>query len=182
MAPRFPLGLAPAVSSSPDAPSPDAGAFRTLAALLAAGLLLAGCVGSSQRSAEGSSASESALPSDTADASSDTLNADLENASALEGSGVYVNSRYDGFATVRAEVAELAQIASGPAVSYVARGSVNYATNNEGVVRTGAALLHDDGYIENTEYKGEGAIVCVYDSGIDIDHGDFRDEEGQTRL
>lgn len=104
-----------------------------------------------------------------------------ENASALEGSGVRVNSRYDGFATVRTEVAELAQIASGPAVSYVARGSVNYATNNEGVVRTGAALLHD-GYIENTEYKGEGAIVCVYDTGIDIDHGDFRDEEGQTRL
>lgn len=79
MAPRFPLGLAPAVSSSPDAPSPDAGAFRTLAALLATGLLFTGCVGSSQRSAEGSSASESALPSDTAGASSDTLNADLSS-------------------------------------------------------------------------------------------------------
>jgi hypothetical protein len=79
VAPRFPLGLEPAVSSSPDAPSPDAGAFCTLAALLAAGLLLAGCVGSSQRSAEGSSASESALPSDTAGASSDTLNADLSS-------------------------------------------------------------------------------------------------------
>lgn len=95
------------------------------------------------------------------------------NPDAVRAAGIHLNSVVSGFATAQLTVRDLEKLAAIPDVRYVDPGSENYPANDLSIPETGAALLHG-GLVNNTPYKGQGAIVLVYDTGIDWKHKDFR--------
>ncbi len=99
---------------------------------------------------------------------------------ALRAEGVHVNSRYEGFVTVQATADQIERLARLGAVSYIDPGSTNYPQNDVSVAEIGTTLLHG-GFVNGMPYKGQGAIVMVFDSGIDWKHKDFRDPADSTK-
>jgi minor extracellular serine protease Vpr len=102
------------------------------------------------------------------------------NADAVRATGVAVNSVYPGFVTVQATAEQIATLAGVPEVSFVDPGVVNTIDNDLGVPETGATLVHS-GVVNGTPYKGSGAIVVIYDTGIDWKHLDFRMPNDTTK-
>ncbi|NNE45909.1 MAG: S8 family serine peptidase [Rhodothermales bacterium] len=103
-----------------------------------------------------------------------------DDSDALRARNIRVNSEHDGFVTVMASARELADMARLPGVRYIDAGEVRYPDNDVAAGLVGASLLHN-GAVGGTEYKGDGVIVCVYDSGVDITHEDFRDPVDPTK-
>ncbi|MDX1741352.1 MAG: S8 family serine peptidase, partial [Rhodothermales bacterium] len=102
-----------------------------------------------------------------------------DDISELRAAGVRVNSEYAGFATVMVSATELADLARLPGVRYVDAGEVRYPENDVASALVGASLLHN-GAVAGTEYRGDNVIVCVYDSGVDYTHEDFRNPADAT--
>jgi subtilisin family serine protease len=100
--------------------------------------------------------------------------------SALRSSGFEVNTIAAGFATVRANMSAIERLAQLPTVTFIDPGSVNVVQNDVSVPETGASLLHA-GFVNGTAYKGAGAIVAVFDTGIDWAHPDFRSRTDPSR-
>ncbi len=98
----------------------------------------------------------------------------------VRAAGIHVNSAYEGFVTALLSPSEVTTIAALDAVTS-ARPAIRMSADNDlSKVETGAQLLHD-GFINQTPYKGKGAIVFVYDTGIDWKHLDFRDPADSTK-
>jgi minor extracellular serine protease Vpr len=95
------------------------------------------------------------------------------NPDAVRATGALVNSVYSWFVTAQVTAAQLERLAGLDEVTYVDPGSFNTAQNDLSVPETGATLVHS-GLVNGTPYKGEGAIVVIYDTGIDWKHLDFR--------
>jgi minor extracellular serine protease Vpr len=98
----------------------------------------------------------------------------------LRMAGVTVRSIYPTFVTATVTADQLLTIADLPSVAYIDPGSENYPTNDVSVPETGARLVQD-GYFNTTPHQGEGAIVVVYDTGIDWKHKDFRSPVDTTK-
>jgi minor extracellular serine protease Vpr len=96
-----------------------------------------------------------------------------QDAGALQTTGVEVNTVGQGFATVRCDLAGLERIARLSSVTFVDPGSVNTVQNDVSVPEIGASLLHA-GFVDGVSCRGSGAIVAVFDTGIDWAHLDFR--------
>ncbi|KPQ01082.1 MAG: extracellular subtilisin-like serine protease [Bacteroidetes bacterium HLUCCA01] len=100
--------------------------------------------------------------------------------SALE--GVQITGTYGDIIAARVPADHLSQLATMPAVQRVEAMNRLRPGNNEANEDTGVNQLHA---VESAEfpngYKGEGVIIGVIDTGIDIRHNDFRDENG-TRI
>lgn len=100
--------------------------------------------------------------------------------SALE--GVRITGTYGDIVTARVPVDALSELATMPSVLRVEAMNRLQPGNNEANEDTGVTQLHS---VESAEfpngYRGEGVIVGVIDTGIDIRHNDFRDENG-TRI
>lgn len=106
-----------------------------------------------------------------------------DNPDELAAKGIRINSRFPNFVTAQVRSDDLPLLEQSPAVSYVDPGQVFYP-QGEGDVdlyNTNAHILHR-GFINNTPYQGEGAIVLVFDTGIDWKHPDFKDASGNTRI
>jgi subtilisin family serine protease len=93
---------------------------------------------------------------------------------------IKVNSVFGHFATAQVSAEDLEAVAKLPSVNYVDPGSINYPATDVSVPEIGASLLHA-GFVNNTPYKGKGAIVLIYDTGIDWRHLDFRDPSDTTK-
>ena len=102
------------------------------------------------------------------------------NPDAVRAAGYHVNSEFSGFVTARITDRDLAGVAAIPEVSYIDPGSENHLQNDVSVPETGATLLAG-GLVNGTSYKGAGAIVVMYDTGIDWKHLDFRDPADTTK-
>lgn len=102
---------------------------------------------------------------------------------ALRAAGIRVNSELPTFVTARVTAADLVTLARMPNVRYVEAGDVLYPHNDVTSGWIGARELHD-GAVNGTSYRGAGTLVCVIDSGIDWDHGDFRApaDSSQSRI
>lgn len=50
------------------------------------------------------------------------------------------------------------------------------------LIQTRAALVHQAVAPLREEYTGKGVIVGIIDSGIELEHGDFKDSSGNTRI
>jgi subtilisin family serine protease len=92
----------------------------------------------------------------------------------LKSKGYNVNSSFNDLATVRIKPNDLTKLASLSSVKFISGGQLYYPTNDVGGATVGAKLLNN-GYVNNTEYKGKGVLVCIIDTGIDWKHLDFRD-------
>ncbi len=106
-----------------------------------------------------------------------------EDAADLLDANVKVNSIYPHFVTARFTPAELAVLTTIESVKYIDAGELYYPTNDVAAGAVGRDLVKG-GYVNNTEYKGSGVIVCIIDSGIDWEHEDFRDplDPSQSRI
>ncbi len=94
------------------------------------------------------------------------------NPDAIRAAGIHVNSAFPKFVTAQITPRDIEQLAGMPEVHYLDPGSVNYPVNDVSIPETGASLLHG-GLVNSTPYKGQGAIVVVFDTGIDWKHKDF---------
>ncbi|HTY58306.1 MAG TPA: S8 family serine peptidase [Bacteroidota bacterium] len=102
------------------------------------------------------------------------------DASAVRATGAAVNSVYPGFVTAQVTPAQILALAQTDAVRYIDEGSMNYPANDVSVPETGASLVQG-GFLNSTQYRGAGAIVLIYDTGIDWKHRDFRSPTDSTK-
>jgi minor extracellular serine protease Vpr len=98
----------------------------------------------------------------------------------LRSMGIHINSNLPDFVTAQVTVQDLTRLASLESVSFLDPGRIHKPLLDISVPETGAKLLHA-GFINNTPYKGNGAIVLIYDTGIDWKHFDFRKAGDTTK-
>jgi len=106
---------------------------------------------------------------------------EAESPSALQAPGATVTSTFDEFAAVRATPSGLQALAESDMVTKVRSPRVAEPHNDVGAAEVGARTLNS-GAVNGTEYRGEGTMVCIIDTGIDWSHPDFTDEDGNTRI
>ncbi len=94
--------------------------------------------------------------------------------------GIHLNSVFEHFSTARLTLREIASVSNSENVRWIELGSPIYPTLDKSVPKTGADKLHA-GLLNSTPYRGEGVIVGVYDTGIDWQHLDFRDDTDTTK-
>ena len=94
--------------------------------------------------------------------------------------GIHINSVLPDFVTAQLTPSDLIRLANLESVRYLDPGRVHKPLLDVSVPETGAALVHS-GFINNTPYKGAGAIVLIFDTGIDWKHFDFRKSGDTTK-
>ena len=99
---------------------------------------------------------------------------------AIRTAGVHVNSAIQNFVTVQLTGDDIERLARIAEVTYIDPGNTNTINNDISVPEIGASLLHS-GFVNATPYKGQGAIVVIYDTGIDWKHLDFRNPSDPTK-
>ncbi len=99
---------------------------------------------------------------------------------ALINAGVPVNSVITGYVTAHLSPQQMISTLELSQVIKISLGSVCYPKNDLAVGSIGADLLNNS-YLNNTEYKGSGVLVCIIDTGIDWEHLDFRDPVDNTK-
>jgi subtilisin family serine protease len=104
----------------------------------------------------------------------------VDNPAVLRELGITVNSVVADFVTAQVTAAQIAQLASLPSVRWIDPGTEHYPVLDLSLHEVGAASLHG-GYVNGIPYKGEGAIVLIYDTGIDWSHMDFRDPSNPSK-
>ena len=104
-----------------------------------------------------------------------------DDAAALRGAGLPVNSTLGSISTARLTLDQIRATAQIDAVQFIEASGMSYSHNDEAAREVGARVLNN-GAINNTNYTGQGVLTCVVDSGIDVDHGDFKDASGNTRI
>lgn len=103
-----------------------------------------------------------------------------DNPGALAELGIRVGSIVGGFATARLTASDMLSLSALQSVRYIDPGTILYPDNDVSKPDIGASLLHS-GFLKGTPYTGKGAIVLVYDTGIDWKHRDFRDPADSTK-
>ena len=103
-----------------------------------------------------------------------------EDVSELRSAGIGINSSYPGFVTAKLTLEQIARISRLNSIRYIDAPSITYPKMNVSTPATGASLLHN-GFYNNTVYAGEGAIVVIFDTGIDYNHIDFKNPEDTTK-
>jgi len=99
---------------------------------------------------------------------------------AVRASGAAVNSVYPGFVTAQVTAAQVLSLARLDGVRYIDRGALSHPTNDVSIPETGASLVQG-GFLNNTQYRGAGAIILFFDTGIDFRHKDFRSPVDSTK-
>jgi minor extracellular serine protease Vpr len=94
--------------------------------------------------------------------------------------GIRIQSRYPGFVTAILRPSDVGLLERSSSVGYARPGLACEPDNDLSRAETGSGLLHA-GLINNTLYRGKGAIVLVYDTGIDWKHLDFRNPADTTK-
>lgn len=102
------------------------------------------------------------------------------NPDALRSSGFHLNSVVGSIATAQVRLSDLASLAEHDAVEFIEAPAINFPTVDVSLPDVGASLLHA-GLLNNVPYKGAGAIVLIYDTGIDWQHPDFRNPQDPTK-
>ncbi len=115
-------------------------------------------------------------------ANSDQIRAIIytQNPGELVTKGIQVNSILPNFVTVHATIDQLLSAATLNSVKSLRADRIDKINNDVTRGLIGADMLHS-GFLNNTEYQGEDVIVCIYDTGIDYEHGDFRDPDDPTK-
>lgn len=108
-------------------------------------------------------------------------NGDLEQiAASLPDAEIFLLS--GGYAVIRVSESQIEPLAGFSQIEYMEKPkrlffSVNKAKRDSCMPEAGKRIQRDTAGL-----SGSGVLVAVIDSGIDYFHGDFRDEDGKTRI
>lgn len=97
--------------------------------------------------------------------------------------GIEVNTEMPGFVTARVREHQLEDLIQLEGVTSAVTGELQIPMMDQSLYETGAHLLHA-GYLNETRYEGDGAIVVVFDTGVDWRHPNFRvpGDTAQSRI
>lgn len=98
----------------------------------------------------------------------------------LHNAQIKVQSEEQTFATALVDENDLIKLARMQEVLWVDAGDLDSLHNDIARIASGVELVND-GFINNTEYKGQDVLVCIVDTGIDWEHLDFRDPADPTQ-
>jgi subtilisin family serine protease len=101
-----------------------------------------------------------------------------EDPDAVRAAGIQVNAVMPGFVTARIQDHQLELLPKLDAVTSAVTGELLQPVMDQSLYETNAHLLHS-AYLNETRYAGEGALVVVFDTGVDWEHHNFR-EPGDT--
>ncbi|MCH5251774.1 MAG: S8 family serine peptidase [Lachnospiraceae bacterium] len=96
----------------------------------------------------------------------------------LDGEFTQVTPLLGGYAILRLSEAMLETLSSNPQVEYIEKPKALSFTLYEGKLASCIPPVQREPY----NLSGKGILVAVIDSGIDLFHPDFRNEDGTTRL
>src|SRR5690606_20396421 len=101
---------------------------------------------------------------------------------ALQHAGAEIGSVHAGIATARVPLGGLPALLSAQELTVLEAARVATVSHD-----TSLRVIRADGlrqWAENdwTGRAGHGVIIGIYDTGLDYEHGDFRDATGRTRL
>lgn len=110
----------------------------------------------------------------------------IRNPAILQAYGIVVRTQFDSLCTIRATSAHIATLVADENVSRIeAGGKFRISAQTQrypfSLTQTGVHILHENLLGVNTTLKGAGAIIMVYDSGIDAMHEDFRRSDSTLR-
>ncbi len=100
----------------------------------------------------------------------------------LEALGVRVRTLRNGRATVTVLPENLPALVSHPKVSSIAVPRLAHPVLSKSLPDTGIPMLRTFSNGSFTGATGAGVVVGIVDSGIDIDHPNFADAQGDTRI
>jgi subtilisin family serine protease len=100
---------------------------------------------------------------------------------ALEAAGARVLSELPGLFTASLPISAVASVEALPGVTAIRAGARCAPELNVSVPSTGMAPLRGPGPAF-AGFNGQGVLVGIIDSGVDYQHGDFRDSTGATRI
>ncbi|MFN2374849.1 MAG: S8/S53 family peptidase [Cyclonatronaceae bacterium] len=103
-----------------------------------------------------------------------------DDAGSLRNAGIEVNTVMPGFVTARVGEHQLEDLIRIDGVTSAVAGELQLPQMDQSLYETRAHLLHA-GYLNGTQYRGEGAIVVVLDTGVDWQHPNFRVPGDTTR-
>jgi subtilisin family serine protease len=98
---------------------------------------------------------------------------------ALESLGFRFNSRLPGFATARITLQEMLAANHHPGITKIEKGGQMSVQLDQSIMDMRVDKVHN-GVIMNTPFRGEGVIIGIIDTGIDIFHPDFRSGDDQS--
>ncbi len=94
--------------------------------------------------------------------------------------GITPNSVLSKFFTARVTAEQLVALSNASTVRYIRAPHVRYMTLDKSTVDMNVDKVHA-GAVNETEYKGDGVIVGIFDTGIDWRHFDFRSISDTTK-
>jgi subtilisin family serine protease len=96
--------------------------------------------------------------------------------------GAHVRTLLNGRATVNLLPEDLPALAADPRISSIALPRPLELSLNKSVADTGIPPLRTLSNGSFTGATGAGVVVGMFDSGIDLDHPNFKDAQGKTRI
>lgn len=100
----------------------------------------------------------------------------------LEALGIKVRTLRGNRATVTVPVEKLSALAARPDVQLITLPTPFRPALNQSVSETGASYIRSQAAGVFSGDTGAGVVIGVVDSGIDVDHPDFTDASGNTRI
>ena len=101
---------------------------------------------------------------------------------AIDAIGGMVQSDLGRIVTARVPLDGIKALAESKDVDFIRLGRRVYKRNDEVVEDLRADVAHAGGAPLPQSYTGEGVVVGIIDTGIDIDHEDFQNPDGSTRI
>ena len=101
----------------------------------------------------------------------------------LEALGVTITGRFDGMVTAQVPISKIEQVANLASVDQIAISQQAHHMTDQAKIVTKAVQAWDgvsNGLPQN--FKGNGVVVGVIDTGIDFNHRAFYDSNGNTRI
>jgi subtilisin family serine protease len=98
----------------------------------------------------------------------------------LQKAGVQINSVRNNFVTVHVTPSQLRRLSASTSIKFVREAKMRKPNNDIAAGLVGARSLQN-GVFNNTDYTGEGVLVCDIGTGIDWKHPDFRDPADTTK-
>lgn len=92
--------------------------------------------------------------------------------------GGRVGTRLGPVVTAWVPMSGLRTLAVKPGIEYVEASTLLYPELDTSVPATRADLVHGGSY----NLRGQGVLVCIFDTGLDYTHNDFRNSDGSTRV